>query len=259
MKPTEFQPVQARWSVSDSVGAEASLQQRVYLHSMGEAWDLAAVARLIGEPARAVMLSRLLDGTAVPAGELAREAGISPQTASGHLSQLLDGGIVAVRTTGRHRYYRLSGPEVASALETLSVLPAPAPHRSRVPEALRFARTCYNHLAGRLGVAITAAFVEWRYVFEASDGFVMTDDGRQYLKDLGIEVDAPHRSLFTGRACVDWSERRPHFGGVLGHLLLDRMTALKWLAMTNVPRALRLTVEGRRELERTLRLHLDGF
>lgn len=216
--------------------------------------DLAAIAKLIGDSARARMLSRLLDGSSVPSGELAREAGISAQTASGHLAMLLRGGLVVVVPQGRHRYYRLAGANVANALETLAVLPAAAPGVSRVPPQLRFARTCYNHLAGGLGVALATAFMTHHWVVQVADIFTVTEDGFRRLRTLGIEHPATH---FAGRTCMDWSERRLHLGGRLGSVLLTRFMEAHWLAKTKIPRALRLTVAGRQMIERSLGLRVE--
>lgn len=219
--------------------------------------DIATVARLLGDPARAVMLSRLLDGRAAAAGELAREAGIAPQTASEHLAKLLAAGLVRVTTSGRHRYYSLSGSDVALALETLGVLPSAVRRSSRVPAELRFARTCYDHLAGWLGVAIAETCVSRTLVSDESGVMILTEAGRRYFIDLGIATDTEPAEYPRGRTCMDWSERRPHIGGALGSALLERLLASGWISRTKVPRALRVTLDGRRELERRLGLRFD--
>src|SRR5919206_1045978 len=171
--------------------------------------DLAAVGSLLAEPARARMPSALGDGRALPASALAAEAGVAPSTASGHLARLVDGGLLAAESRGRRRYFRLGGPEVAEALEALARVAPREPVRSlgqatRI-EALRAARTCYDHLAGRLGTALMDALAERGLVADEH----VTTTGAKRLGELGIDLDAipGHRPRF--RSCLDWSERRP--------------------------------------------------
>ncbi|OJU17816.1 MULTISPECIES: helix-turn-helix transcriptional regulator [unclassified Sphingomonas] len=218
--------------------------------------NMAAVARLIGDPARANMLDAMLDARAHSAGELATIAGVSAATASGHLRQLLDGGLVAVAAQGRHRYYRLASPEVARLLEGLMAVTAPlvTRHRAtpRVPNALREARTCYDHLAGRLGIAITDTLVANGAVRIDDNNIAVTDHGRVWLGELAIDLDAPRgwarRPLC--RPCLDWSERRPHLAGVLGAALLERLLDRGWIARVDGSRAIRVTPPGAAELRR---------
>ena len=222
--------------------------------------DFAGVAALIGEPARATMLLSLLDGRALPAGELAFSANVAPQTASGHLAKLVQGGLLRVETQGRHRYYRLAGPDVGSALEALGGL-APAPrvreHEPAEVKVLRFARTCYNHLAGRLAVDIHGAM-------RRSGLLAPVDEKQSALTDLGrkwlVEIVAG-RPLRLGRReerarlCLDWTERQHHLGGPLGCALLTCMCDAKWTVRMR-GRAVRLTVNGRIELGKQLGLAL---
>jgi DNA-binding transcriptional ArsR family regulator len=222
---------------------------------MSRHFDLALPASLIGEPARACMLTRLLDGAARTAGELAREAGITPQTASAHLSQLLDGGLVQVAAQGRHRYYRLAGPEVARALEALSLLTPAARVAARVPESLRFARTCYDHLAGRLAVDLVAAMERKGHLNGSEEAFALTPGGEAYFTQLGVDVGALVRGRRAfARPCLDWSERRPHLAGALGAALAECLFERKWLARSQDGRGVRLTVAGRQGFERELGL-----
>jgi DNA-binding transcriptional ArsR family regulator len=192
---------------------------------------MAAVARLIGDPARANMLDAMFDGRAHSSGELGIVAGVSPATASGHLRQLLDGGLVVVAAQGRHRYYRLASPDVAHMLEALMAVTAPPPSRQRVtprvPKALREARTCYDHLAGRLSIALADTMVANGAVRMDDDGAVVTVCGRAWLGEMAIDLDAARGSGRRPicRPCLDWSERRPHLAGTLGAILLDGLIA----------------------------------
>ncbi len=221
--------------------------------------NVATPAALIADPARAAMLMALFDGRAQPASTLAYIAGISPQAASNHLAKLLDGGMVAVESEGRHRYYRLAKPEIATALEALACV-APAirtlePPLSREAKWLRDARSCYDHLAGRLGVAITDALLERGFLSAASDpkGFSVTETGNAWFAELGIDVGAMKPGKHGhGRRCLDWTERRHHIAGPLGAHLLDRLLELKWVRRGGIGRKLELTEEGRRELQERL-------
>jgi DNA-binding transcriptional ArsR family regulator len=218
--------------------------------------NMAAVGRLIGDPARANMLDAMMDGRAHSAGELAIIAGVSPATASGHLHQLLDGHLVAVAVQGRHRYFRLASPAVAHMLEGLMAITAPRTARPRatphVPDALREARTCYDHLAGRLGIAIADKLDETGVVRVDDGGIVVTDHGRTWLADHAFDVDAARgRSRRPMcRPCLDWTERRPHLAGVLGAALLDGLIARRWIARGEGSRAIEVTRGGARELHR---------
>lgn len=217
--------------------------------------DLAEAVRLVADPSRAAILIALADGRALPAGELAYRAGITAQTASTHLARLVDGGWLAVERTGRHRYYRLADPTVAERLEALALIapsrPQRLPRRSGVPEALRGARTCYDHLAGRLGVAVTAALVEQGVLAPAGQEFAVTPGGQARLAALGIDLDAARQQRRRyAYACLDWSERRPHLGGAVGAALTSRLFELGWLRRPAAGRAVALTDAGRAGLER---------
>lgn len=210
---------------------------------------LAEVAALMGDVGRATMLLALMDGRALTAGELARHAGVAPQTASGHLARLVDLAFVAVERQGRHRYHRLASPEVAGAVETLMALAGASPmrHRPAGPrdEALRAARTCYDHLAGRLGVAL-ADRLQARGDLILSDGAcLVTDAGRSSLCAFGLDLEAGGPRPLC-RTCLDWSERRPHIAGRLGAALLDRTLGLGWIRRQSDSRAVTVTEAGRR-------------
>ena len=216
---------------------------------MVSAITLAALAALIGDVARANILSALLGGRALTAGELADCAGISRQTASGHLSRLVDGGLLTVEKQGRHRYFRLSSGEVAAMLEQLSALSAAGPVRYRPtgPKdmALRVSRTCYDHMAGTIAVAMTDSLVQAGHIeFDGPSGWV-TESGSGFLAQFGISLsDASQSRRAFCRTCLDWSERRHHLGGWLGTALYQRCLALHWVRPSPGSRALTLTREG---------------
>jgi DNA-binding transcriptional ArsR family regulator len=211
--------------------------------------DLSAVAELMTTH-RATILLALLGGRPLTAGELATRAGISPSLASSHLSKLLDGGLVAVDQKGRRRHYRLVGPRVAEVIEAMLTI-APGRAASGLREttrgaALRGARTCYDHLAGELGVALTDS-LERQGLIETGDGsYALTTAGERRLEALGIEV-APlrlERRAFT-RPCLDWTERRPHLAGAVGAAIAEHALAQQWVTHVPGTRALRVTDEGR--------------
>jgi DNA-binding transcriptional ArsR family regulator len=225
--------------------------------SEGDA-DIAALASLFADPARCSVLLALDDGRALPASVLADEARVSRSTASSHLSKLTDAGLLRVETHGRHRYYRLAGPQVGALLEQLVALAPPRPIRSlregTRAAKLRSARTCYDHLAGRLGVELMRSLLD-RAVLTGGDGlsnpgldvrYELTDHGRGYLTKLGVEIPVGRRPLV--RYCVDWSEQRHHLGGALGRAMLDRFLAARWISRVPRGRALTVTAEGRTAL-----------
>lgn len=207
---------------------------------------IAGVAALIADPARANMLSALMAGIALTAGELAQAGGVMPQTASGHLARLLDAEIIAVEKQGRHRYYRLVSQEIAQALELLSVAATAGPRRYHRPglrdDALRRARTCYDHIAGRLGLALADAMQAHEYVEIADGAAIMTPTGMVFLNDLGADIGNSYRPLC--RACLDWSERRYHLAGRVGAALLNHSLAMGWIERASGSRALLITKAG---------------
>jgi DNA-binding transcriptional ArsR family regulator len=220
---------------------------------------IAEVAALVGEPARAAMLTALLDGRALTASELASVAGITPQTASSHLARLTDAAFLKVEKQGRHRYHRLAGPDIASTLEglmQLSVNRVQPPGRTlRVgprDERMRAARTCYDHLAGRLGVAIADALIAERAVEFDEDAGLITDAGLSLLQGIGIPLcgDAakPSRRAIC-KPCLDWSERRPHLAGRLGAAICSHAFSEHWVRRLDGTRALELTPKGRQALK----------
>jgi DNA-binding transcriptional ArsR family regulator len=225
--------------------------------------NIALPAALIGDPVRAAMLQALMDGRSLPASQLACAAGVSPQAASNHLAKLIDGGLLAVTSQGRHRYYRLAEPRVAEALESLSRL-APAlrpldPPLSPKARRLREARTCYDHLAGRLGVALADAF-ERQGLFEndGPDRYRLTAAGHQRLAALGVDLeglDGARRIAL--RPCIDWTERRRHLAGAIAARLLARLFELGWIERGSEGRAAVLTPAGRRGLKDSFGLEME--
>ncbi|MGD8430697.1 MAG: metalloregulator ArsR/SmtB family transcription factor [Ectothiorhodospiraceae bacterium] len=225
---------------------------------MSNETNVPSVASLIADPTRWAMLLMLLDGKALPAGELAYAAGVTAQTASAHLSKLLNGGVLQMEQQGRHRYYRLAGDHVADALEGLAAIrPRPRPRRralSRNAYRLRFARCCYNHLAGQLGVGLTRALVTRGFLAPAPDKrFEITAAGTEWFSRIGVDVSAlPAGRRGTARQCLDWTERDHHLAGPLGVELLTALVARGWLRRSDESRALHLTPKGRAELQRRL-------
>jgi DNA-binding transcriptional ArsR family regulator len=215
---------------------------------------MAEVAALVGDPGRASMLEVMMDGRAHTAGELAAAAGVTAATASGHLAKLKHGGLAEVSVQGRHRYYRLASVEVARMLEGIMVVTAEPPVRARatprVPAELRDARTCYDHLAGRLGVSIADTLLSDGAVRMVGDKAEVTERGRTLLAamDIDLETLGGGGKRLMCRPCLDWSERRPHLAGVLGTALLGRFLALRWIDRMPGNRAVRVTTLGRTEL-----------
>jgi DNA-binding transcriptional ArsR family regulator len=203
--------------------------------------DIAMVASLVGDPARANMLTALMTGRALTAGELASQAGITPQTASSHLAKLEAGRLIEQEKQGRHRYYRLTGPDVASVLEGLDGLAARTGHmRLRTgpkDPALRHARICYDHLAGDLGVQMLDSMKRQRLVRQSKQAIELTPEGKRFMASA-LQIDAEtlaHPRRPVCKACLDWSERRHHLAGTLGAAVMTRFTELKWAARDAAP------------------------
>ena len=203
--------------------------------------DIAMVASLVGDPARSNMLTALMTGRALTASELAYQAGITPQTASSHLAKLEAGGLIEPEKQGRHRYYRLTGPDVAGVLEGLAGLAARAGHmRVRTgpkDPALRRARICYDHLAGDLGVQMLDSMKKQRLLRQTKQAIELTAEGKRFM-DRALQIDAAalaHPRRPVCKACLDWSERRHHLAGTLGAAVMTRLTELKWAARDSTP------------------------
>ena len=215
----------------------------------------AQVAALAGDPARAAMLHALMDGRALTASELARVAGVAPQTASGHLARMTATGLLVPERQGRHRYHRLASPAVARMMESIMQVASDLEPKRKVStgprdQALRAARTCYDHLAGRLGVALTDAMVDRGYVELDTDVGLMTKPGITFLARIGIDTGslAPRPGKRSGRVltrpCLDWSERRPHLAGTVGAALCAHCLNKGWVRRIEGTRAIAITPKG---------------
>ena len=229
----------------------------------GEA-DIAAAAALLAEPARTALLLAVMDRGRPPSGELAARAGIAPSTASDHLSRLVDGGFLKTSKSGRHRYYELADPAVAAAVEALAIV---APQRevrslreATRSELIRYARTCYDHLAGQIGVALASALEDDGTLVRCDGEYAVGPQADERLARLGIDLPGLRglrRPLV--RACLDWSEREPHVAGALGAALTARLFELGWIERRAGNRSVELTSAGRAGLAREFgvdRMHL---
>ncbi|MGF6777961.1 ArsR/SmtB family transcription factor [Paraburkholderia sp. GAS334] len=220
---------------------------------------LSRLGALLADPGRAAMLWALMDGSARPAGELTLIAGLSPSAASAHLARLTDGGLLALEVRGRHRYFRIATPEIAATIEALAnVAQAAAPQRPvlrparTVPVDMRYARTCYDHMAGELAVRVFERMVGDGMLTQHGDTLDATPAGAARFAGWGIDVGGQQaRRRRFACTCLDWSERRPHLGGALGAALLDAWKTHGWVERTDRPRILRITPAGRR--------HFDSF
>lgn len=217
---------------------------------MREGPDIVRIASLIGDPARANMLTALMAGKALTASELAQEAGVTLQTASSHLGKLEQGGLLRPRKQGRHKYFSLMGDEVAHALEALMGLAANAGHLRTRPgpkdAALREARVCYNHLAGDMGTRLFDSMVSRRFLRLDGEDVELTPAGADFVRDYGIDLDGlmAKRSPLC-RRCLDWSERRSHLAGSLGRAMLHRIEELGWAKRDPKTRVVAFSSRGR--------------
>ena len=215
-------------------------------------FSVASTAALIADPARAAMLTALLDGRALAAGELARAANVSAQSASMHLAQLFNGGLLKVSKEGRHRYYYIATTEVAHAIEALGVI---STVRKRKPigedTAICYARTCYDHLAGELGVCLTEAFERKGLLIARSEReYALTPAGKEFFEQWRIDIEALRRMRRTfARRCLDWTERRDHLAGALGAAICQRLLDFRWIARDPKSRIVYVSAIGRENLE----------
>lgn len=220
---------------------------------MREGPDIARVAALVADPARSAMLIALMDGRALTATELAGLGGITKQTASSHLAKLVDGEVLTVEAQGRHRYFRLAGPHVASLLEALMVFSSDAAPPLRTgprDPALRKARICYDHLAGEMGVRL---FERMQADHWLADDLTVTDRGNNKLAEIGLNLgNLPPSNRRLCRACLDWSQRRQHLAGRMGKVILDRVLALSWARRQPESRVICFSPAGERGFNRWL-------
>ena len=220
---------------------------------MSSAPRIAEVAALVGDPARANILCALLDGRALTATELAFAAGVSPQTTSAHLAKLTAAKLLLLAKQGRHRYYRLAGAQVGQMLESIMNVALTGPPRfqpkSKADDGLRSARTCYDHIAGLLGVGLADRLGERGFVVLGDEAGAVTPSGAAFLTELGVDLSAARarRRVFC-RPCLDWTERRPHIGGAVGAALAIRCFELHWIERMRDSRALTITPAGRKGL-----------
>jgi DNA-binding transcriptional ArsR family regulator len=213
--------------------------------------NIAEIAALIGDPARTTILAALMDGRALTATELSYVARVSPQTTSGHLAKLTMANLLTVEKQGRHRYYRIASPLIGQMLESIMVVAGNQialrpPRPSRLDTDMRMARTCYDHLAGRLGVALADTLLGQGYVAFVQDGGEVTESGFAFFSGQGIALnDRENTHRVFCRPCLDWSERRPHIAGFVGAKLCDRYLELGWVRRQESTRALDITPKGR--------------
>ena len=223
---------------------------------------LAEIGALLGDPARANILAALIDGRAFTATELSGIAGVAPQTTSGHLAKLTAANLLALEKQGRHRYYRLASPLVANMLESvvaLAVVQLPARHSRplRIDEEMRNARSCYDHLAGRLGVALADALVARGDIVLDEDGGEVTAAGAEFFCEFGAALKPRGSRRTLCRPCLDWSERRWHLAGAAGAALFGRCLELKWIERRRDTRALTITAAGTRGFAQTFGVRLS--
>jgi DNA-binding transcriptional ArsR family regulator len=229
---------------------------------MVAAANLVEVAALVGDTARATMLNALMGGQSLTASELAYCANVSRSTASGHLSKLVAARLLTVSRNRGFSYYRIASPLVATMLESIKVVAAiqvPARHRPRSAndDALRFARSCYDHLAGQVGVAVTDALVAMGHIVLTDEGGEVTSSGGRFLSAFGLDLRPRTRRIFC-QPCLDWSERRYHLKGLVGARILDRLLELGWLKCVSGSRALQLTSYGRAGLSEIFHIETNN-
>ncbi|WP_433746503.1 ArsR/SmtB family transcription factor [Falsibacillus pallidus] len=223
--------------------------------------NISSVAAAISEPSRAAMLVCLMDGSVHPASELALAAKIKPQTASFHLNKLMESNLICAEKHGRHRYYRLVNNEAAEIVEKLLQLSTPEPVKSlrqaSEKKAIDYARTCYDHLAGHVGVALTTMMIDKGYLEKDDLNFILTPEGEQLFTRMEIDLEeAKKKRRAFAKCCLDWTERRYHLAGSLGHALLERMFELEWLTRIPGTRAVKVTASGKAGLKEFLSLEL---
>jgi DNA-binding transcriptional ArsR family regulator len=217
------------------------------------------IASLIGEKSRAIMLWNLLDGRAYTATELAVAAELSFQSASNHLSQLLNAGLLAVEKQGRHKYYRFANDRVAQTIENIAgLMPVSSLTRSiniANPSGIKYARTCYDHLAGKIGVRLTHALLQQKILTPYNDRYEVTHAGNTWFENVGIDIAATQKqNRKFAYPCLDWSERNHHIGGALGAALLQSMLQKDWIRKVNHSREIVITGKGKMEINKRLRI-----
>ncbi len=215
--------------------------------------EFTRVTSLIAEPARAMMLWSLLDGRAYTAGELAIAAGVSPQSASNHLTKLANHQLVSIEKQGRHRYYKIANPQVAYVIESIAnLIPVTKQDKIRKPTCVSdigFARTCYDHLAGEIGVKLTASMLNQGWLIVENKNYQVTNTGIEQLLEIGIDSNALKKSKRSfAHQCLDWSERKHHLAGALGAAILSKLLAFDWIRRKKHSRAVIITHLGQQKL-----------
>ncbi|WP_459503425.1 ArsR/SmtB family transcription factor [Bacillus sp. C1] len=218
--------------------------------------NAAKIASLISDTSRATILIQLLDGRPHPATELAHAAKIKPQTASFHLQKLYEAKVIDVEKHGRHRYYKIANPEIADSLEKILYLAPPEPiqsfKQSKEAKEIRLARTCYDHLAGKLAVDITNSLLQNNILLKENMLFHVTQKGERFFEEFGIDLHALHnKRRFFSKCCLDWTERQHHIAGALGNAMLERMLERGWITKVPQTRAVHITPLGKQHLFHT--------
>ena len=224
---------------------------------MNTKYPLASTAALIADPGRAAMMTALLDGGSRPAGELARIAGVSAQSASMHLGRLVDGGFLTARQQGRHRYYSIATPEVAHVVEALGVISTPNKYKpSNADREFCYARTCYDHLAGELGVQLAVALEDKGLIVPLGEAdYELTTTGEDFLRQWQVDTAALRRSRRSfARRCRDWTERKDHIAGALGAAICQKLLEFRWITRDRRSRAVHVSLAGKQQLARQLGL-----
>jgi DNA-binding transcriptional ArsR family regulator len=211
--------------------------------------DIAIVAAMIGDPARANILMALMSGMSLTAAELAREAGVTPSTTSGHVAKLAENGLIVGTRQGRYRHFRIADPDVAHAVEALVAVAARVGHMRTRPgprdEAMRRARSCYDHLGGRLAVDLFERWISLHVLRWRGPAVCLTDSGERFLTECGIDVATlACRKRPLCRTCIDWSERRRHLGGSIGAAILSHAVAMRWAVRDSASRAVNFSAAG---------------
>ncbi|MFJ8218254.1 ArsR/SmtB family transcription factor [Bacillus cereus] len=225
--------------------------------------NISYIAKLIAEPTRAIILDCLMNNQALPASELAYMAKVSHPTISSHLSKLVEGNLLTVEQHGRHRYYRLANQEVAEVLEKLGTIAPTVPVRSLKQsdqlKQVRYARTCYDHLAGRLGVEITEKLLHKEFIILKEGEYIVTEQGKQWFLNFGINIETANikRRIFA-KPCLDWSERRYHISGWLGSAIAKLFFEQEWITKTDKTRAVHLTKKGMKLLKDQLGIDMEN-
>ncbi|WDF61956.1 winged helix-turn-helix domain-containing protein [Flavobacterium sp. KACC 22758] len=219
--------------------------------------EISRISTIIGDPVRSVILWTLLDNRAYTAIELANVVETSPQNISIHLSKLVNADLLTVESQGRHKYYKLLNPEIAGVIEGIANL-VPKERQKKVTDnnsGIKYCRTCYDHLAGKIGVEITAKLIDKKYIVLDNKSFLVTDEGKTFFEDLGIDLEAlkKQKRIFA-KPCLDWSERKHHFSGSLAAALLNKMFEMDWIRRIDNSRAVSITANGQKALYDKLKL-----